>query len=65
MFIFNPGSPESRGNHSLVQIQKPWNHLTCVNYSSRSKLAHDAFMFHLSLADLNKKYRNEIEIDKK
>ena len=38
--------------------------LTCP-CSSRSKLATDAFMFHLSLADLNKKYGNEIEMDKK
>ena len=33
--------------------------------SSRSKLVPVAFMFNLSLADLNKKYRNEIEMDKK
>ena len=65
MFIFKLGSPESRGNHSQLPSadSKTLKSMNCAT-SLSSKLVPVAFMFPSLMPDLNRKYRNVIEIDK-
>ena len=65
MFISKLESPESRGNHSLTSkciFRNPKIHELC--YVLKLKPMPVAFLFPLFLADLHKKYRNEIEMNK-
>ena len=66
MFISNLESPERRRNHSLTS--------TCIfknpkiyelPYVLKLKSRASYVLFPLFLADLDKQYRNEIEVDKK
>ena len=65
MFIFQLGvQKEEEITPQLPSADsKTLKSMTCVK-SSRSYLAPVAFMFPLSLPDLNKKYKNEMEMDK-
>ena len=56
------GTPESRLKHSLTSKCRFKNlTINVVEFKSRAV----AFMFPLFLADLDKKYGNEIEMDEK
>ena len=64
MFISKSGCTEHRGNHSLTSkciFRNPKIH----GYVLELKHVPVAYLFLLFLADLDKKYRNEIEMDKK
>ena len=66
MFIFQLGCPESRGNHSLTSKCKFSNlKIQDLPYVLYFKPVPVAFMYPLFLADLDKKYKSEIEMDKK
>ena len=66
MFIFQLGCPESRVNHSLTSKCRFKNlKIQDLPYVLYFKPLPVAFMFPLFLADLDKKYKNEIEMDKK
>ena len=66
MFISNLGCPEHRRNHSLTSkciFKDPKIHeLPDV---LKLKTPASCVLFLLFLADLDKQYRNEIEVDKK
>ena len=66
MFISNLWSLERRGNHCLTtkcRFKTPQIHQRCYVMSSKSVRV--PFLFPLFLADLDKKYRKEIEMNKK
>ena len=66
MFISNLESPESRGSHSLTskcRLKNPKIHE--LRYVLELKTPASPVLFSLFLVDLDKKYRNEIEINKK
>ena len=54
MFISNLGSPERRRNHSLTS--------KCIFKKLKTRAS--CVLFPLFLADVDKQYRNEIEVDK-
>ena len=65
MFISNLGSPERRRNHSLTSkciFKNPKLHE--LPYVLKLKTHGSCVLFPLFLADLDKQYRNEIEVDK-
>ena len=67
MFISNLWSLKRRGNHSLTskcRFKNPKIHELCYVLEFKTQLP-GAFVFPLFLVDLDKKYRNEIEVDKK
>ena len=66
MFIFKLGCPQRRGNHSLTskcRFKNPEIHdlRYVLDWKTRASLV----LLSLFLADLDKKYRNEIEMKKK
>ena len=66
MFISNLGSPERRSNHSLTfkcRFKNPKIHE--LPYVLKLKTCASCVLFPLFLPDLDKQYRNEIEVDKK
>ena len=66
MFISKLGCPEGRGNHSLTskcRFKNPKLHE--LRYVLEFKTRAVTFLFALFLVDLDKKYKNEIEMDKK
>ena len=63
MFIFNLVCPEIRGNHSLTSKCRFKNPDFVTSWSSKPVPLE--FLFPLFLANLDKKYSNEIEMDKK
>ena len=66
MAISKVGCPERKGNHSLTsrcRLKKP--EIYELSYVLDFKPVSAAFLFHLLLDDLDKKYRNDIEMDKK
>ena len=68
MFISKLESLESRGNHSLTskcRFKNPNIHELCYVLKLKTRRVPVAFLFRLFLADLDKKYRNEIEMNKK
>ena len=65
MFISKLESPESRGNHSLTskcRFKNPQIHELC--YVMEFKTRASSVLVSVFLADLDKNYRNEIEMDK-
>ena len=67
MFISKLESPESRGNHSLTsKCRFKNNKIHELHYILKLKTwrVPVAFFFPLFLADVDKKYRNEIEMIK-
>ena len=61
MFISKLGFPGSRGNYSLTskcRFKSPKIHELCNGLEFKTR-ASTVFLFPLSLADLDKKYRNE------
>ena len=66
MFISKLGYPERRGNHSLTSKCRFKNiKIHDLPYILTSKPVPGAFVFPLFLVDLDKKYRNEIEMGEK
>ena len=68
MFISKLESPKSRVNHSLTskcRFKNPKIHELCYVLKLKTRRLPVAFLFPLFLADLGKKYRNEIEMNKK
>ena len=68
MLISKLESLESRGNHSLTSKCRFKNHKIHELYyvlKLKTRRVPVAFLFPLFLADLDKKYRNEIEMNKK
>ena len=66
MFISKLGFLGSRGNYSLTskcRFKNPKIHEVCYGLEFKTR-ASTVFLFPLFLADLDKKYRNEIDIDK-
>ena len=67
MFLSKLGCPQRGGNHfptSNCRIKNPKLHDLSLRRGLQNPCQF-AFMFPLFLADLDKKYRNEIEMDKK
>ena len=65
MFISNLESPERRRNHSLTSkriFKNPKIHE--LSYVLKLKTRASCVLFALFLADLDKQYRNEIEVGK-
>ena len=68
MFISKLESPEIGDNHCLTskcRLKNPKIHERCYVLEYKNPVVPRAFLFPLFLADLDKKYRNEIEMDKK
>ena len=66
MFISKLGFPELRGNHSLISKCRIKSYkIHDLHYVLDFKTLPVEFMFPLFLADLYRKYRNEIEMDEK
>ena len=68
MFISKSESLESRGNHSLTSKCRFKNnkiHDLCYLLKLKTRRVSVPFLFNIFLADLDKKYRNEIEMNKK
>ena len=65
VFFSNLGCPEHRGNHSLTskcRIKKLKSMTRVMSFAGKPVPV--PFLFPLFLADLDKKCRNEIEVDK-
>ena len=64
MFISKSGFPETRGNYSLTFADsKTLKSINCASWSSKPvPVMRSCFPYFL--ADLDKKYRNEKEVDK-
>ena len=68
MFISKLGCPEVRGNHCLTSkcsLKNPKMHELHYVLQLKTRRVPVAFLFPLFLADLDKKYKNEIEMNKK
>ena len=68
MFISKLECPEIGRNHCLIskcRLKKPKIHERCYVLEYKNPVVPRASLFPLFLADLDKKYRNEIEMDKK
>ena len=65
MFISKLEGPENRGNHSLTsKCRFRNNKIHELHYVLKLKTQPVAFLFPLFLADVDMKYRNEIEMIK-
>ena len=66
MVISKLGSPESKENHSLTSRRRFKNlKIHGPHYILGVKTCASCFHVSLSLPDLNKKHRNDIEMDEK